>query len=289
MSPRDRRSRLRPRALGLGLLLVALFAVAPVWGSMFGEENTTLVQMLVQLLQIESDMGELNKVAGEIGDTANALLSTYQQVNAGIDTLRNYSFDAFLNDLKVDLYRQYPGFAKLEGASRKLASWDDKSFTSSPFTAYEAIGAVVGDVTDPLRSDVSAGRVNIDEELLLKGEAAGGIAAAYTAEQATEAFDKQVKDLAALARSATPAQAAQLSARSGLMLAAQQSHVMRLLARTVRLRSLDAALEYGRRIHARNSAYEQRDTTVAFAKESLAAPALIDFSAGSSDAAEVQP
>lgn len=289
MPPRESSSRVRPRVVALALLVAALLSVAPVWGSMFGEENTTLVQMLVQLLQIESDMGELNKVAGEIGDTANALLSTYQQVNAGIDTLRNYSFDAFLNDLKVDLYRQYPGFAKLEGASRKLASWDDKSFTSSPFTAYEAIGAVVGDATEPLRRDVAAGRVNVDEELLLRGEAAGGLSAAYTAEQATEAFDKQVKDLSTLARSATPAQAEQLSARANLMVAAQQSHVMRLLARTVRLRSLDAALEYGRRIHARNSAYEQRDTAAAFAKESLAAPALIDFAGSSDGTTEVQP
>jgi hypothetical protein len=271
----------------LFLVLVGLLAVAPVWGSMFGEENTTLVQMLVQLLQIQDGMSELNKVAGQIGDTANSLLSTYQQVNAGIDALRNYSFDAFLNDLKVDVYKQYPGFAKLENASRRLAAWDDKAFTSSPFTAYEAIGAVVGDATERLRRDVATGSINIDEELLLRGEAAGGIASAYTAEQATEAFDKQVKDLSALARSATPAQATQLSARAGLMLAAQQSHVMRLLARTVRLQSLDSALEYGRRIHARNSAYEQRDTVAALAKESLAAPALIDFSTGSG--AEVQP
>jgi hypothetical protein len=64
---------------------------------------------------------------------------------------------------------------------------------------------------------------------------------------------------------------------------------MRLLARTVRLRSLDSALEYGRRIHARSSAYEQRDTAVAFAQESLAAPALIDFSMRSGAAGEVQP
>jgi len=258
-------------------VLVVLIGVAPVWGSMFGEENTTLVQMLVQLLQIESDMTELNKVASDAADAANALLATYQQVNAGINALKNYSFDTLVNDLKVDLYRQYPGFSKLEGASRNLGRWESNSFTSSPFTAYEAIGAVVGDATQPLRQDIAAGRQNIDEELLLRGEAAGGIAAAYTAEQATEKFDTQVNELAGLARSATPAQAAQISARAGLMVAAQQSHVMRLLARAVRMRTVDSALEYGRRIRARNSAYEQRDTTLAFAREALAPPALINF------------
>ena len=285
----------RPLRLRIGaVLLVVLVSVAPVWGSMFGEENTTLVHMLVQLLQIESDMSELNKVASDAADTANALLSTYQQVNAGINAIKNYSFDTFVNDLKVDLYRQYPGFAKLEGASRNLARWDQGSFTSSPFTAYQAIGAVVGDATQPLRQDVAAGRQNIDEELLLRGEAAGGLAAAYTAEQATEKFDTQINELTGLARSATPAQAAQISARTGLMVAAQQSHVMRLLARAVRLRTVDSALEYGRRIRARNSAYEQRDTTIAVAREALAPPALINFAPTADtpsavDNAEVQP
>lgn len=281
----------RLRILVGACAITAVIGIAPVWGSVFGEENTTLVHMLVQLFQIESDMTELNKVASEAADTANALLSAYQQVNAGINAIKSYSLDAFLNDLKTDLYRQYPGFAKLEGASRKLARWDDGSFTSSPFTAYEAIGAVVGDATEPLRRDVAAGKQNIDEELMLRGEAAGGLAAAYTAEQATEAFDGQVKDLAGLARSANPAQAAQISARAGLMVVAQQSHVMRLLARAVRLHTVDSALEYGRRIHARSSAYEQRDTTIAFAQEAMAPPALINFSGtdDSTGGADVQP
>ena len=277
----------RARIFVGAFVFVALVGVAPVWASMFGEENTTLIHMLVQLFQIESDMTELNKAASEAADTANALLSAYQQVNAGINAIKSYSLDAFLDELKTDLYRQYPGFAKLEGASRKLASWDDKSFTSSPLTAYDAIGAVVGDATDPLRKDVASGKQNIDEELMLRGEAAGGLAAAYTAEQATEAFDGQVKDLVGLARSASPAQAAQISARAGLMVAAQQSHLMRLLARTVRLHAIDAGLEYGRRIHARSSAYEQRDTTVAFAQEAMSPPALINF--GPTAGAGVQP
>ena len=128
-----------------------------------------------------------------------------------------------------------------------------------------------------MRKDVAAGKQSLDEEILLRGEAAGGLAAAYTAEQATEAFDKQVKSMASLASSASPGQAAQISARAELMVVAQQSYVMRLLARAVRLHTVDSTLEYSRRIQARNSAYEQRDTTLAFAKETLAPPALINF------------
>ena len=122
----------RRRVVIVAFALVVLVGVAPVWGSMFGEENTTLVHMLVQLLQIESDMGELNKVAGEAADTANTLLTTYQQVNAGINTLKSYSFDTFLNDVKVDLYRQYPGFAKLRPIDWKYTSCSNRIFTICP-------------------------------------------------------------------------------------------------------------------------------------------------------------
>jgi hypothetical protein len=258
---------------------------------MFGEENTTLVHMLVQLFQIEDDMAQLNRVAGEVADTANDLLATYREVNAGIDAVRNYSFDALVSDLKVDLYRQYPGFAKLEGASQSLGRWEE-TFTSSPFTAYEAIGAVVGDLSSPLRAEIAVGRARVDEELLLRGEASGGLAAAYTAEQATEKLDRQIKDLAGLAGRASPAQAAQISARAGLLVAAEQSYVMRLLSRAVRFHSVDAAIEYGRRIQGRNSAYQARAESVSFAREALSPPPLINFaSVGSepSGAPEVQP
>jgi hypothetical protein len=62
------------------------------------------------------------------------------------------------------------------------------------------------------------------------------------------------------------------------MMAAQQSYVMRLLARAVRLHSVDATLEYGNRLDALNSGYEQRDATLNVAAQALHPPILIDFS-----------
>jgi hypothetical protein len=263
-------------ACGLALGLV-LLAVTPVWGSMFGEENMTLAQMLAQLLQIQKEMSDLNQVASEIADYSQELISAYQRVNAGIDQLKNYSLDAFARDLQTDVYRQYPGFAKLEHASASLGQWE-QTRVSSPATAYQAITAVVGDVSKPLRRDIAAGNNNVDEALILAGEASGGLAAAHTAEEVTEKFDNEITRLADLSRNASPGQAAQISARANLLVAAQQSYVMRLLARAVRLHSVDASLEYGERIHAQNAAYEQRDLTTKFAAAATHAPSLIDFS-----------
>ena len=257
-----------------GLLLLS---VAPVWGSIFGEENSSLVQMVVQLFQIQKQMSDLNRVAGQVADTTSGLLATYQQVNAGINQLKSYSFDAFFNDVTVDLYRQYPGFAKLQYASEGLSQWNN-TLVSSPWTAYEAITAVVGDVSQPLRDDIARGHTKIDRELLLKAEAAGGFASAYTAEQVTQKYDNEISALSRLAQNASPGQAAQLSARANLVVAAQQSYVMRLLARAVRLHSVDATLEYGNRIDSRNDAYRQGATAQQFAAAAASSPPLVDFS-----------
>src|SRR5207247_1349897 len=143
---------------------------------------------------------------------------------------------------------QYPGFGQLEHASRQLGRWDS-SHTRSPVRAYEAITAVFGDVTAPLRDEIEAGRANVDRELLLKGEAAGALAAAHTAEEDSETFDRQAKEFYDLyTADGSPGASEQLQARTNLMLVKQQSYIMRLLARTTRLQSVDAALTYGSRM-----------------------------------------
>lgn len=274
--PRKRRRRIRI-ILVVGVLAAAAALVPlPAWASMFGEENTTLVQMLVQFLQLNRQVSEVSQTVGKVADSAQDLVQTYKRVNAGIDAIRNYNLDSFVSDVKTDVYNQYPGFAKLELASRNLGQWDNTRSTS-PWTAYEAVTAVVGDASKALKGDVAAGRVNVDPELILAGEASGGMAAAHTAEQMTERFDKDVATLNRLARSASPAQAEQISARASLLIAAQNSYMMRLLARGVRFDSVDAALQYGSRIGARNSAYEVRDETEKFMAEASRPPTLIDF------------
>src|SRR5262249_55422428 len=135
-----------------------------------------------------------SSTAGKMADDTRSLLRTYRQLNAGVDEIRNYSFDSFLYDMKGDFYNQYPGFGKLEYASKNLERWESTR-TRSPFTAYEAISAVAGDVSAPLRRDIEAGHANIDQELILKAEAAGGFATAHTAEQSTKSFDDDMQKL----------------------------------------------------------------------------------------------
>jgi hypothetical protein len=234
--------------------------------------------MLVQLTESTQTLRDLNDTAGQAASMTRDILTTYQNVNAGIEQLQNYSFDEFLMDFKNDLYHQYPGFAQLEYASSSLGRWE-QTHTRNPFTAYQAITAVVGDVTQPLRDDIAAGHANVDQELILKGEAAGGLAAAHSAEEDTRRFDREEQTIDRLLSSAgnSPGASQQATARATLLMVQQQSYMMRLLARTVRLDSVHAALDYGARMKSKTAAYERRSEAVALTKDALKPPALMRF------------
>jgi hypothetical protein len=263
--------------LVVGVVALALNYAPVAYGSIFGEENVTLVKMLTELMHANHELESLSDTASQVADMTHDVLSTYRRVHSGVEELEHYDADQFLYDFRNDAYHQYPGFAKLEYASRDLQRWED-THTRSPFTAYQAITAIFGDVTQPLRRDVADGSANIDRELVLKGEAAGGLAAAHTAEADTEDYDREARRLAAaLAADGSPGRAAQVAAHSNLMVVRQQSYVMRLLARVVRLQSVEAALAYGSRMEGRNAAAAQRGEPGRFVAQALKPPALIRF------------
>src|SRR5262249_17239059 len=157
--------------------------------SIFGEEDVLLADILSQSTKSYEELRDITNAVGEGAQFAGHLVDAYQRVNAGVDELKSYSVDAFLRDFKGDVYRLYPGLAKLEYGSARLRDWDN-THTSSPITAYEAISALAGDLTAPLRDDVKAGRRSIDKELILETEAAGGFALADVSETSTRAYDR---------------------------------------------------------------------------------------------------
>lgn len=247
--------------------------------SMFGEENGLLSQILTQDVLSYEEFRQITEATGRGMEAAEGLLDTYERVNAGIDELTSYTSGAFLRDFKGDLYHVYPALAKLEHGSQRLQRWD-QTHARSPFTAYEAISAVVGDLSEPLRKDVKAGRQNVDKELILKSEAAGGFALASISEESTESYDREVAKLRErYERSANPGTAAMVAAHANLVVAEQNSHIIRLLARTVRFDSVDKAVRAGERIGAMNDIYSRREATATFMADALQPPRLMRFEA----------
>jgi hypothetical protein len=248
-----RHSRMAKVLAALGFLVLVNYA--PVaWGSIFGEENATLVNILVQSIEMTQEMRDLNEAAASTASAINDVRDTYNNVYAGVEEMRSYTFDSFLDDFKEDFYHQYPGIADLEGASQNLQHWEDTR-AKSPWTAYEAITAVAGDMTAELRDDVRGGRVNIDRELILSSEASTSFSMAYNAEEATKSFDRETTELTRMAQTAGPGQSEQITARAMVMQAAQNSYIIRLLARGVRTDGVDATLDFAARMDQRNGAY----------------------------------
>ena len=198
-------------------------------------------------------------------------------MNAGIDELSNYSVDSFLHDFKDDIYHLYPGLAKIEYGSARLGRWD-QTHSSSPFTAYEAISAIAGDLTQPLRADVKAGRRSIDKELILQTEAAGGFALANVAETSTKNYDDEIAKLRKeYERKESPGSAAMIAAHSNLILAEQNSQIIRLLARSVRLDGVDKAMRASEQLGAVKDTYRRDTASQDLAKDALTPPPMMKF------------
>lgn len=266
------------RYAGIGAAVLALVSSDSV-ASMFGEENGLLSQILTQDVLSYEELRQITDTAGRSMEAAEGLLDTYARVHAGIDELANYTSGAFLRDFKGDLYHVYPGLAQLEYGSQRLLHWE-QTHTPSPVTAYEAISAVVGDLSEPLRKEVQAGRQSVDKELLLKSEAAGGFALASLAEESTASYDREVAELRErYERNADPGTAAMIAAHANLVVAEQNSHLIRLLARAVRLDGVDKAVRAGEHIGAMNDLYTRHDATAAFMTDALQPPKMLRFTA----------
>jgi hypothetical protein len=264
----------------VGAAAAALLCLHPVSrASIFGEENITLAAILTQATKSYHELRTITDTVADSVEVATELVDAYERVNAGIDELRSYSVDAFLRDFKGDVYALYPGLERIEHGSARLKDWD-RTRTDSPFTAYEAISALAGDLTQPLRDDVEAGRRSIDRELILQREAAGGFALADVSESSTRAYDREIQRLRdRYQRSASPGTASMIAAHTNLIVAEQNSHIIRLLARTVRLDGVNKALSAAERIGALRDSYRRGEATQALVVDALRPPPMMRFQA----------
>lgn len=253
--------RRAPVLLVAGVLAPLLLVAIPAGASLFGEENVTLTQQLVQLVGIHDELKIVSDAAQHSAEVAHDAYDLYQKARSGVDDLKRYTTDRFLADFKEDFYNQYPGFQVLvEGAnSPQVRSWKDSRATSS-FTAYQMISAVFGDLTDPLLKDKArSGTIETDRAYIWRYEAAGALALASEAEAWTKSSDKDAQDLYRMAANADAEQAQHLSGRALALIAAQNSHIIRLLARDVRFDGVRGAMEWAQRVGALNRSLKTRD------------------------------
>ncbi len=266
----------RRSLFGFAFVLASLACLSPVFASMFGEENTTLVSILTELVDSGSTLSDISQTADEAARTLNDLSSTYRKVYAGVESVEHFSFDGFLSDLENDFTRRVPGLGRLEYATANFDAWTN-THSTSPETAYRAISSLTGTVTAPLRTELQANHANIDRALALGGEAATGLATAEAADAASEKLDAQIAALAQEAKNPSPGRAGQLTAQASFLLLAQQSQMLRLLSRSVRTGSTEAALAFGTRIEAHTALTDQSSALSALQADALSSAKLISF------------
>lgn len=267
------------RTLLVGAVLVGAGVLLwhPVRASIFGEENATLIKQLSELMQIREELQTMSEAAERSADAIEDVYDLYDQAQAAVDELKSYSTDKFVADLKKDLYRTYPGFELLlEGpTSSRMKHWKG-SHARSPFTTYEMISAVFGDLTDPIKERARAGELSVDRAYLWRYESAGALALAADAEAWTESADEDALELYRLAADADADQAEHLSARALGLIAVQNSHIIRLLSRNVRLDGVRAAMEWGDRVEGLNNLHAQEQAFEAYTKD-LEPPRMMSF------------
>jgi hypothetical protein len=263
--------------IGSGIFVFALLTTAAKAGFLgFGGEEVLLGQLLSESIKETAELKNIAATAANAVEAAEDLLDSYNKINAGIDELKHYSLSEFLSDFKKDVYHLYPELGRVEGGSRRLLNWD-KTHTTSPFTAYEAISAVAVDLSPSLRKDVKEGRVNIDREILRRTEAAGGFALASASEETTQGYDRAIERLESLYRTRTPGSAAMVTAETNLLIARQNSAIIRLLARAVRLDGVSKVLTADEHLGALRSNQKHLEEAGTFAKEAVKPPRMMTF------------
>jgi hypothetical protein len=206
-------------------------------------DDATLLKQLLELMQIND---ELSTVSGHTRLTAAAtdeLLRRHRDTDAAIAALHAFGPAASWRAFVPELYEHYPALGAF-AAGQRLDRWQ-RTRSPSPMGAQNAIADVFGDIDAPLRARERRGDLDTQRMRILHFEAAGALSLANDAERATRGFDDDARVLLEQAESVGGGdEAAVLSAKALAQIAAQQSQIIRLLSRDLRIGGVEAALEY---------------------------------------------
>lgn len=233
--------------VGIAIAGVGAFAIGgtATYASIFGEENITLAAQLTELIGIGENTYQMLHEAREGIDLARETVDEARRVRAAIDDLDHYTTDRFREDFKRDVMRTHPDLAYIirETSADGLRDWRD-STVRSPMGSYELIGRVFGEATQELRQAQEEGRVKVESSVLYRYESAVTLAASANAESFIEKSDADIAEILEALEGASEGEAVVLGARLQALIAAQQSHILRLLSRSVRREGIEDARHY---------------------------------------------
>jgi hypothetical protein len=261
-------------AVALGIAVLP-WHTQPAEAFLPSSDTPTLIHQLTELIEANRNLRAISDGIGDAADATQEVADLYRSVLGAITALQNYSPEAFWKDLKEDFYNLYPGFELLEGS--RAAGWK-ASRTTSPVRAYELIGSVFGELTGTLKERERQGKLDSVELRVRRYEAAGALAIAHSAEEKTRSFDDDAKRLWDQAARARYAEEADLvSAKALALIAVQQSHIIRLLSRSVRLEGVETSARYKERLDDLRGVSDAEQATGELLRNAASPPQLMQF------------
>lgn len=215
------------------------------YASVFGEENLTLVQQLSELIGINRNTYDSLRETREGIDLAREAADDARRAQMLVADLQSYTTDRFIEDFKRDVLKTYPDLDYIIRATSAegLREWQDSKMRS-PMGSYELIGRVFGEVTEELREEQEEGLVQMEGAVLYRYEAAASLTAASDADMFIDKSDQDIEVLVAQLNGATREEAIVIQAKIQAVVAAQNSHMLRLMSRMVRREGVEDARHY---------------------------------------------
>jgi hypothetical protein len=266
----------RPRSAAVLVALALLLASARHAAAQFSTDGPLLAKQLVELAGMHRELRAASGLMARVSAATAEVALRYRQIEGAIRVLQSYGPEALWRDFKEDFYDTYPGF-ELLGQRSKAASWR-LSRTGVPQDAYRLISQVFGELTEGLRQKEQDGKLDTSEARISQFEAAGAMALASSSEVRTRAFDADARHLYQQAeRARTGDEAAVVSAKALALLAVQQSYVIRLLSRQVRLEGVDYAMRYQARMSELRGLTAVEKATGQMLRDAAGPPRLLQF------------
>lgn len=229
----------------VGVVLAVVLGATVAYASVFGEENITLWKQLSELVGINNNTYQSLKETREGLDYTREMVDDARRARALVRELNDYSTDKFIDDFKRDFLNTYPDIDYIINnyGAEGLDKWRDSEM-ESPMSSYELIGAVFGEVTDEVKNAQKDGLVELEGPVLYRYEAATSLAVADDANDFIERADEDIDMLVEQLNGASKEQAIVLQAKIQALSAAQNSHMLRMMARMLRREGVEDARRY---------------------------------------------
>ncbi len=102
------------------LLLLLVFAPASAHSSVWGEENVTLIKLLLQSMEQTQKLRDVLTTTRELSRATNEGLALAREVYREGKTLSTYTLEDFLEEAKEGLYEAFPELRDIEGDIRLI-------------------------------------------------------------------------------------------------------------------------------------------------------------------------